>query len=228
MDDAPVRRVRYARRDERTLSPTAGGRRDGLERRLRPADADGPRPRPRALSRRGWQGRGKRRLARRHGGDVRSNRSWCHYDVDDDQCACGDNPGDVPGGGRAARGSLARTVWDDSERRPQGVHCAKGVHLSSAAVDAPDHRHLCVLRRCGPEVEHDLGERIPHAGSWRDRCPGTRLHAAGRDRIRAVRPQRRFIGRRVRTSDVLLLQYAQRLLRRARQVPCGAEGYGRR
>ena len=39
---------------------------------------------------------------------------------------------------------------DDSERHPQRVHRAEGIHLPAAAVDAADHRHLRVLRasRC--------------------------------------------------------------------------------
>src|SRR5438552_4039622 len=43
VDDAPVRGLRHARRDERALQGAARGGRDGPERRLRSADADGPR-----------------------------------------------------------------------------------------------------------------------------------------------------------------------------------------
>ena len=45
---------------------------------------------------------------------------------------------------------LGHAVGHDSERHPEGVHRAEGVHLPAAAVDAAHHRHLRVLRasRC--------------------------------------------------------------------------------
>ena len=60
------------------------------------------------------------------------------------------------GGDEAAR--------NGPERRAQGVHRARQLHLSAAALDAPDDRSLRVLRRAAPEVEHDLDLRVPHPG----------------------------------------------------------------
>ena len=67
VDDAPVRRLRHRRGDQRALPLPARPRADGALDRVRHAVADGPRLRPSALARRGRpRGRGDRH-ARRHG-----------------------------------------------------------------------------------------------------------------------------------------------------------------
>ena len=48
------------------------------------------------------------------------------------------------------------------ERHPQGVHRPRHLHLPAPPVDAADHRHLRVLRRAPPELEHHLDLRLPH------------------------------------------------------------------
>ena len=78
------------------------GRRHRPERGLRPADADGPRPRPRAVARRGGEVRRQHRVARRHGDALRGHLARRHHHVDDDQLAGVDALRDVPGRRRAA------------------------------------------------------------------------------------------------------------------------------
>ena len=59
------------------------------------------------------------------------------HDVDDDQLAGRDDLRDVSGRRRAAGRRLEDALRHDSERHPQGVHRAEGIHLPAAA------------RRCG-------------------------------------------------------------------------------
>src|SRR5205814_10950 len=68
VDDAAVCRVRHAGRDQRALQGTAACGRHRTERRLRSADVDGSRSRPRAVARRSGEVRRQHRLARGHGG----------------------------------------------------------------------------------------------------------------------------------------------------------------
>ena len=67
VDDAAVRGLRLRRRDEQALPLPARAGPDRAVGRLRPADADGPRPRRADRARRGRQGRRLDRLARGHG-----------------------------------------------------------------------------------------------------------------------------------------------------------------
>ena len=66
----------------------------------------------------------------------------------------------------------------DPERPPEGVHRPRHVRLPAAAVDAADHRHLRLLPRARPEVEHDLDLRLPHPRGGLDGGAGDRLHAS--------------------------------------------------
>ena len=178
LDDAAVCRLRHARGDQRALQGAARGGRHRAERRLRSADADGPRSRSPAVARRSGEVRRQRHVARRHGDAVRRHRARRHHDVDDDQLAGGDDLRDVPGRGRTAGRRLEGAVGHDSERHPQGVHRAEGVHLSAAPVDAAHHRHLRVLR----DAKCRAGTRSRSAAitsarparrrcrSWRSRC----------------------------------------------------------
>ncbi len=150
------------------------------------------------------------------------------HDVDDHQLAGGDDLCDVPGRGRAAGRAVGAAVGHDSERHPEGVHRAEGVHLPAAPVDAADHRHVRVLHARSAALEQHLGERLPHPRGRRDGRAGTGVHAARRHRVRAVRHRRGARRRRVRAADVVLLQRAQRLLRGDREVPRGARPSGPR
>ena len=103
-----------------------------------------------ALStRRGRQVRRQRRLAGGHGDAVRRHRRRSDHDVDDHQRAGGDDLRDVPGRGGEAGRALVDALRHASERHPQGVHRAEGVHLSAAPVDAAGDGCLCVLRAAG-------------------------------------------------------------------------------
>ena len=166
-------------------------RRHRAQRGVRPAHADGPRPRPRAVARRGGEVRRVGRVARRHGDALRGHLARRHHDVDDDQLAGVDDLRDVPGGGRAAGRRLAEDLRHDPERHPEGVHRPEGVHLPAAAVDAADHRRLLLLRARGAALEHDLGQRLPHPRGGGHRAPGAGVHAARRHRVRPVRGGRR-------------------------------------
>src|SRR5919106_797636 len=89
-------------------------------------------------------------------------------DSDDPLCAgeVGRTGGDPAAALRARRRGAGRrregAARDGPERRPQGVHLARQLHLPAGADDAADDGHLLLLRRERPEVEHDFDLRIPH------------------------------------------------------------------
>ena len=87
LDDAAVRGLRLGGGDERALPLPPRARSDRPLHRLRHADADGLRLRPRPLARRG-RPRGRRgRLDRRHAHALRRDPAGRRLDVDDDQLA---------------------------------------------------------------------------------------------------------------------------------------------
>ena len=134
LDDAPVRRFRHGGRVQRPLPAADRPRHDGPVRRLRPAHPDGPRLRRPDRARRGRQGRGRDRLDRRHAGAVRRDPAGQGLHVDDDQrpgrAAAAALPTRRRGAGRAGRPAHRH----DPERRAQGVHRARHVHLPAEAV----------------------------------------------------------------------------------------------
>ena len=79
----------------------------------------------------------------------------------------------------------------DPERRAQGVRGARQLHLPAGAVDAPDHRHLRLLRRRAAALEHDLDQRLPHPRGGLDGGAGGGLHAGQRHRLRRGGASRR-------------------------------------
>ena len=82
-------------------------------------------------------------------------------------------------GGREAGRRLGDAVRHDSERHPQGIHRAEGIHLSAASVDASDHRHLRVLRERSAAVEHaSRSAGITSARPVRRRCRSSRSRCA--------------------------------------------------
>ena len=70
------------------------------------------------------------------------------------------------------------------ERHLEGVHRPGHLHLPAPAVDAADHRHLLLLRRQPPQLEHHLHFRLPHPRGRLDGGAGDRLHPGQRHRLR--------------------------------------------
>ena len=120
--------------------------------------------------------------------------------------------------GRAAR--------HGAERRAQGVRRARQLHLPAAPVHAPDRRRLPLLQRAPAALQHDLDLGLPHPRGRLERRAGARLHARQRHRLRRGGAGGRPLGRRLRAAPVVLLQRAQRRLRRGRQVPRRAPDLG--
>ena len=160
--------------------------------RLRPADADRLRRRPRARPRRGRQGRRAGRPPRRHAGAARRHPARPDEHVDDDQRD-----------GRLAARALHRRRRG-AGRRPallQGTtqndilkeYLSRGhLRLPARAVDAADRRHGRLHGDRGPEVEPDQHLLLPPPGGRGDAGPGDRLRDVQRDR----RARRRARARR--------------------------------
>ena len=99
-------------------------------------------------------------------------------------------------------------------------YIARGhVHVPAPAVDADHHRHLRLLPRAHPPVEHHLDLRLPHPRGRLDGGAGDRLHPRQRHRLRPGGDRRRARRRRVRPPAVVLLERPQQLLRGGGQVP---------
>ena len=228
LDDAAVRRVRHAGRDQRALQGAARGRRHRPERRVRSADADGPRSRSRAVARRSREVRRQRHVARRHGAAVRRHPARRHHDVDDDQLAGADDLRDVPRrsprsraptGGRCRARSRTTSSRNSSRRRNTSIPPRQSMRLITdifafCAKEVPRWNTISVsgyhIREAGSTALQEL------AFTLRD---GIEYVQYGHRR----RPRRR----RLRAADLVLLQLAQRLLRGDREVPRRAEDLGR-
>ena len=132
----PLDRGRFQRALPR--QPRQGA--DGPLGRLRPADADGLRPGPRAGEGRGRQGRRVHRASRRHAGPLRGHPARHHEHVDDDQ-----RDGALAAGalrrrrGRAGR-AARRPPGHDAERHHQGVSLARHLRVPARALHAADPR----------------------------------------------------------------------------------------
>ena len=188
VDDAPVRRLRHERGDQRALPLPARARPDGAVDRVRHALADGPRLRPRALARRGGP-RGRRgRHARRHADAVLRHRPGRGVGVDDDQRARRDHARVLRGrrrNGPVGDPIAARApVGHDPGGHPQGVHRAEGVVLPDRPRDAPVRRHDRVVHAAHAPLAPDLDLRLPHPRGRLDRPAGARVHAQGRPHLR--------------------------------------------
>ena len=219
VDDAPVRRLRHGRGDERALPLPARPRPDRALDRVRHADADGPRFRPRPLARRGRR-RGRRaRHGRRHEDALRRHPAHRRHRLDDDQRAGGDPARLLR---RCRRGERVRdrpARRHDPDRHPQGVHRPEGVVLPDRPGDAPGHRHGRVRHHRDAALAPDLDLRLPHPRGGLDRRAGARVHAQGRLHLRRAGDRARDRRRRLRAAAVVLLQRPHRLLRGDRQVP---------
>ena len=115
---------------------------------------------------------------------------------------------------------------DDPERRAQGVHRARHLHLPAEAVAAADHRYLRLLPEGDPALEHDLHLRLPHGRGRCDARAGDRLHPGERDRVRPRRAGGRPRRRRLRPAAVLLLRGAHDAAGGGREVPRGPADLG--
>ena len=103
----------------------------------------------------------------------------------------------------------AKLRGDGSERYFEGIHRARNVHLPAETVDAPDHGSVRVLREGSAALEHDQHQRVSHSRGGIDGGAGSRVHAGGRDRLRAG-CDRCGAGRGwVRAAAQFLLQRAQ-------------------
>ncbi len=226
LDDAPVRRLRHRRGDERALPLPARPRADGPVDGLRHADPDGLRLRPPEVARRG-RARGSRdRLARGHGAALRGDPARRGLDLDDDQRAGGDAPRLLHLRRRAAGRSPGPFARDDPDGHPQGVHRPEGVDLPARALDAALRGHDRVLRAARPALAPGLDLGLPHPRGRLDGRPGARLHPGRRLRLRGGGHRARPRRGRLRAAALLLLQRAHRLLRGGREVPCRAPHLG--
>ena len=163
LDDAPVRRLRLGDGVQRALQVPARAWLHRAVDGLRPADPAGPGLRRPALPRRGRPDRGLDRHARRHAHRLRGDPARRDLHVDDDQRAGDGAAGAVLAGRRGAGLPAGRAAGNDPERRAQGVHRARELHLPARGHDAADDRSLRILQGVRPEVEHhlDLGVSLP-------------------------------------------------------------------
>ena len=191
LDDAPVRRVRLRRGDERAVQGAAREGADGPLGRLRPADATRLRRGRPDGGGRGRQGRRRDQPPRRHAHPLRRHPARRGDDEHDDQRARRDPAADVPDRRRGAGRGRAQAGRHDPERPAEGVSGARHLHLSAAPVDAPRHGHLRLLREVPAAVEPDQHQRLPHARGGLLGGAGDRLHARQRDRLCRGRPARR-------------------------------------
>ena len=193
---------------------------------LRPADPARPRLRRPALPRRGRPHRGPDRHDRGHADLLRPDPARRRLDLDDDQRPGGDPAAALRAGRRGAGRPVREAARHGPERRAEGVHGARQLHLPARADDAADHRHLRVLPRERAEMEHDLDLRLPHPREGLLGRAGGRLHALQRDRLRRGGARAGPEDRRVRAPPRLLLQRPQQRLPGDRQVPRGAADVG--
>ena len=226
VDDAAVRRVRHAGRDERALPVPARARAGRAVGRVRHADADGPRLRRPARGGRGRPLRRRHRHARGLRDALRPDPARRHLHVDDDQRSGGRGVRVLPRDRRAAGRAVGATRRHAADRHHEGVHRAEGVDLPSAPAPAPDRRPDGVLRRARASLAPGQRVRLSHPRGRRDGGAGARLHAGRRLLLRRARAEARTRGRHVRARPVVLLQRAHRLLRGDRETACGAADLG--
>ena len=191
LDDAPVRGLLEPRGHERALPLPDRARLDRALDGLRPADPARPRLRRPALRGRGRPHRRPDRHDRGHADLLRPDLARRRLDLDDDQRARRDPAAALRTGRRGAGRPVEGAARHGPERRAEGVHLARQLHLPARADDAADHRHLRLLRRERPEVEHDLDQRVPHPREGLLGRAGGRLHPRQRDRLRRGRHRRR-------------------------------------
>ncbi len=181
-----LRRTFHCQRLERALPGQPRPRADRAVGRLRPADPDRLRQRPRAGARRGRQGRGAGQSSRRHARALRGHPARDHEHLDDDQRHGGLAAGALCRGRRGAGGGPGEAPGHGTERHHQGVPQPRHLRVPARAVAEADRRRGRLLLPRGAEVEPDERLLLPPAGGGRDAGAGTRLRA--RHRHRSARP----------------------------------------
>ena len=83
---------------------------------------------------------------------------------------------------------IRQAVGHRAERRAQGIHRSRHLHLSAGAGHAHHHRPVCLDQPERSRVEHDFDLRLSHARSRIDRGSGSRVHAGQWHRLRAGAP----------------------------------------
>ena len=226
VDDAPVRRVRHRHGVQRALPPAGRGRHRRPVGRLRPADPDGLRLRRPGGARRGRQGRRGDRLDRGHAHAVRRHPARRGLHLDDDQRPGRAAAAALPAGRRGAGGRPVEADRHDPERRAQGVHRPRHLHLPAEGVAAADQRHLRLLPQGDPALEHDLHLRLPHGRGRGHAGAGGGVHPRQRPRVRPRRAGCRAGRRRLRAAAVVLLRGPHDAARGGREVPRGPADLG--
>ena len=226
VDDEAVRGFRDRRGDQRTFPLPARARPDRALHGIRPTHADRLRLRPRVGPRRSRPRRRRDRLGARHGGAFRRHRHRHGHHLDDDQRDGGHAARSLLCSRRAPRRAARESRRHGPERHPQGICCARHVHLPSGAIAAIGHRHLPFLRRASSALEHDQHLGLPHPRGWLDRGARGRLHARQRHRLHGGRRLSGARCRRVRASPLVLFQRPQPPSGRSRQVQGGAAALG--
>ena len=183
MGDAHLRRALRRPALERALPPQPRQGPDRALGRLRPADPDRLRPRPR----RSPAARSARSASR---SPTRATCTRCFDGIPLDEMNTSMTINATAAwllalyvtvaeeNGRRARGAHGH----DPERHHQGVPLARHLRLPARAVDAADRRHGRVHRQRDPELEPDQRLHLPPPGGRRDPGPGDRLRALDRDR----------------------------------------------
>ncbi|CAA9315622.1 MAG: Methylmalonyl-CoA mutase, partial [uncultured Friedmanniella sp.] len=226
LDDAAVRRLRDRSGVQRPLPGADRARHHRSQRRLRPAHPDGDGLRRTAGRRRGGQGRGGHRLPGRHAGAVRLHPAGAGVDVDDHQRPGGGAAAALPAG-RGGAGRRPRVPHrHHPERRAEGVHRPRHLHLPAQAVAAAGQRHLRLLRRAPAALEHHLHLGLPHGRGGGHAGAGGRLHPHRRHRLRGGGAGGGAGRGRFRAPAVVLLRLPDHGLGGGGEVPGGAADLG--
>src|SRR4030095_8354813 len=226
VDDAPVRGLLIREGDHPSAQVPPGAWTDRSFGCLRPPHADGFRFG--SSDGEGGSGESRRgdRLARRHGGAAGGNPARQGLDFHDDQRHGGDPPVPLRGGREEDRHCAGEALRHRAERRLEGVHGPRHLHLSSARLAADRNRSVRLLQGASAPLEQHQHQRLSHPRGGSHRGPGDRLHARERPGIPALRPERGIEDRGGRPAHFLLLQLPQRPVRRGGQVPRGATALG--
>ena len=230
VDDAPVRRLRLGRGDERALPLPARARaRPGLSVAFDlPTQLGYDSDDPLAAGEVGRTGR-RDRLARRHGGAPRRDPARRGLDLDDDQRA-GRAPAPAlrarrrgAGRRRATRcAARSRTTSSRSTSRAGTTSSRRGPSMRLTT----DLFAYCAERLPRWNTISISGYHIREAGSTRG--AGARVHARERDRLLRGGGRGGPLARRLRRAALVLLQRAQPLLPGGREVPRRAAAVGAR